>query len=145
MRRNETTEPIWIKLHTVVGIPDIITCTNSSGHLLRGFWGGEGHRRPYNTLAPLYECLMSMLNCHIVAAIHLVYTRCYSMRRETWNNLVPGFWTPFVEIWRWFSRVTIEKLPSIDDRGQTDLVNIRSHALDSAAGLGHATPHTFSR
>jgi len=42
--------------------------------------------------------------------------------------------------------VTIEMLPSFEDRGQTDRVTMR-HTTDSAAaaGLGRATSHDSSR
>ena len=60
MRRTETPKPIWIKLCTVVDIPDVVTYTNFGDHRLRGFWVAGGQispspidflRRPYNTLA----------------------------------------------------------------------------------------------
>ena len=60
MRRTETPKPIWIKICTVVDIPDVVTYTNFGDHRLRGFRVAGGqispspidfHRRPYNTLA----------------------------------------------------------------------------------------------
>ena len=41
----------------------------------------------------------------------------------------------------------LEKIFSIEDRGQTDRITAlpRSHALDSVAGLGHATLHASPR
>ena len=68
MRRTETPIPIWIKFCTVVDIPDVVAYTNFGDHRLRGFWVARGqispspidfHRRPYNTLAPPCERVMS--------------------------------------------------------------------------------------
>ena len=59
-RRNETAEPVWIKLCMVVDIPDVVTYTNFGDNRLRSFWVTRGqispfpidfHRRYYNTLA----------------------------------------------------------------------------------------------
>jgi len=70
MRRSETPYPIWVKLCKIVDIHCTVSYTNFSDLF---FWfrsdeGGGGqvlpfpidfdHRRPYNTLALPYECVM---------------------------------------------------------------------------------------
>jgi len=54
----------------------------------------------------------------------------------------------YSDLTRWpDAPLTRKKLPSIEDRGQTDRVLPRKHALDSAAAatLGRASPHASSR
>ena len=65
--RTETPKPISIKFCKVVDITDAVTYTNFGDHRLRGFWVAgvkfppfpiDFDRRPYNTLAPLCECVI---------------------------------------------------------------------------------------
>jgi len=67
IRRTETPKPISIKFCKVVDITDAVTYTNFGDHRLRGFWVAgvkfppfpiDFDRRPYNTLAPLCECVI---------------------------------------------------------------------------------------
>ena len=68
----------------VVDIPAVVKCANVGDHWLRGFWVAVGqispspidfHRRPYNTLAPPCERVISSF-CFVTIglfALHLLY------------------------------------------------------------------------